>query len=283
MKLRFEEKRDATHKIFSYVVLNFTCSSVQDKYNSKIPARKVFMEETRQMCQEAIRVAVADATRMNSQLTAAALRRSRNNLDVQTLSSNSSAALRELQDVQPDVALISARLDDGPLTGFKILHELRTSASKIVAVMLLDSTERDLVIDAFRGGARGVVCRDYSFETLPKCIRKVHEGQVWVSDMELQFLLDLVISMRPLKMQASGGMARLTARERDVVRLVADGMRNQEIAQKLSLSEHTVRNYLLRIFDKLGTSSRVELVLYAVSGSEPAELPVRGKAFSAPA
>ena len=61
-------------------------------------------------------------------------------------------------------------------------------------------------------------------------------------------------------------MALLTPRERDVVRLVAEGMRNQEIALKLSLSEHTVRNYLLRIFDKLGISSRVELVLYAFSG-----------------
>jgi DNA-binding NarL/FixJ family response regulator len=241
------------------------------------------MEETRQMRQEAIRVAVADATRMNSQLTAAALKRSRNNLEVQTLPSNSSAALRELQDAPPDVALISARLEDGPLTGFKILHELRASESKIPAVMLLDSTERELVIDAFRGGARGVVCRDYSFDTLPKCIRKVHEGQVWVRDMELQFLLDLVIAMRPLKVQTSGGMARLTARERDVVKLVADGLRNQEIALKLNLSENTIRNYLLRIFDKLGISSRVELVLYAVSGSESAGAPENIKAFSASA
>ena len=63
-------------------------------------------------------------------------------------------------------------------------------------------------------------------------------------------------------------MARLTSRERDVVRLVADGMRNQEVALRLNLSEHTVRNYLIRIFDKLGISSRVELVLYAFSSTD---------------
>jgi len=63
-------------------------------------------------------------------------------------------------------------------------------------------------------------------------------------------------------------MARLTSRERDVVRLVADGMRNQEVALRLNLSEHTVRNYLIRIFDKLGISSRVELVLYAFSNTD---------------
>ncbi|MGO9844174.1 MAG: response regulator transcription factor, partial [Candidatus Acidiferrales bacterium] len=89
------------------------------------------------------------------------------------------------------------------------------------------------------------------------------------------------ISLRPLKIQHTGGMARLTPRERDVARLVADGMRNQEIADKLNLSEHTVRNYLLRIYDKLGISSRVELVLYAFSGVEGAAAPVGSKAFSA--
>ena len=87
--------------------------------------------------------------------------------------------------------------------------------------------------------------------------------------------------MRPLKMQPDGGMARLTQGERDVVRLVGDGMRNQEIAAQLALSEHTVRNYLIRIFDKLGISSRVELVPYAFSGSEGTGSPENAKTFSA--
>ena len=67
------------------------------------------------------------------------------------------------------------------------------------------------------------------------------------------------------------------------MRLVADGMRNQEIAVQLDLSEHTVRNYLIRVFDKLGISSRVELVLYAFSGSERTGSPENAKAFSASA
>ena len=215
-----------------------------------------------------IRVAIADASRMNSELVAGALKRSNSNFNVQELTSNSSVAVRELQDAQPDVAVISARLEDGPLTGFKILHELRAFEPKIPSVMLLDSIDRDLVIDAFRGGARGVFCRGHSFNALPKCIRQVHKGQVWVSNLELEFLLELVISLRPLKIENRGGMARLTSRERDVVRLVADGMRNQDVALRLNLSEHTVRNYLILIFDKLGISSRVELVLYAFSNTD---------------
>ena len=232
---------------------------------------------------DAIRVAVIDANRMNSQLMATALKRCRSNFEVQELTSNSSVAVSELRNLQPDVAIISARLEDGPLTGFKVLHELRVADSKTPAVMLLDSTERDLVVDAFRGGARGVFCRGHSFNSLPKCIRQVHEGQAWVNNVELEFLLELVISLRPLKIQHTGGMARLTPRERDVVRLVAVGMRNQEIALKLNLSEHTIRNYMIRIFDKLGISSRVELVLYAFSGIEGTEDPANSKAYSASA
>jgi two-component system, NarL family, nitrate/nitrite response regulator NarL len=230
-----------------------------------------------------ISVAVADATRMNSQLIVGALKRSHAKFNVHALPSNSSDAFREIQKSQPDVAIISASLEDGPLTGFKVLHELRTVESKTPTVMLLDSTERELVVGAFRGGARGVYGREYSFNALPKCIRKVHEGQVWVRNMELQFLLDLVISQRPLTLKHTGGMARLTQRERDVVRLVADGMRNQEIALNLHLSEHTIRNYMIKIFDKLGISSRVELVLYAFSGAEGTAAPKNTKSFSASA
>ena len=226
------------------------------------------MSQSPQFSQQSVRVAVADATRMNSQLMVGALKRSHSNFEVHALTSNSSVAFRELQNYRPDVAVISAQLEDGPLTGFRVLHQLRDSESKIPAVMLLDSTERDLVVDAFRAGARGVFCRGYSFKALPKCIRRVHEGQVWVSNVELEFLLELVISLRPMKVRNTGGMALLTPRERDVVRLAAEGMRNQEISVKLNLSEHTVRNYLFRIFDKLGISSRVELVLYAFSGVE---------------
>src|ERR1700733_2953485 len=134
---------------------------------------------------ETIRVAIADANRMNSQLVVTALKRCRNSFDVQALTSNSSVAFSELQDYRPDVAVISARLEDGPLTGFRLLHELRAGESKTPAVMLLDSPERGLVVDAFRGGARGVFCRGHSFNTLPKCIRPVHLGQIWVTNIEL--------------------------------------------------------------------------------------------------
>ena len=236
------------------------------------------MSPTQRSSPQSIRVAVADATRMNSQLIVGALKRCHSNFEVRALASNSFVAFHELQGYQPDVVVISAQLEDGPLTGFKVLHQLRASESKTPTVMLLDSTERDLVVDAFRAGARGVFCRGYSFKALPKCIRRVHEGQVWVNNVELEFLLELVISLRPMQARNTGGMALLTPRERDVVRLAVEGMRNQEISVRLNVSEHTVRNYLFRIFDKLGISSRVELVLYAFSGVEGISVPSRSTA-----
>lgn len=223
------------------------------------------MDQSNQRVCERLRVSVVDATRMGGELIAAALMRSRNNFDVSAITGNSSEAYLGLVNSPPRVAVITAQLEDGRLAGFKVLHRLRASNLKIPAVMLLDSDERDLVIDAFRAGARGIFCRGSSFDALPKCIRRVHEGQIWISNANLEFLLGLITNLRPFQIHSAGAKALLTPRERDVVRLVAEGMRNQEIGDTLSLGEHTVRNYIFRVFDKLGLSSRVELVLYALS------------------
>ena len=223
------------------------------------------MDEIYQQDSGRLHVFVADATRMASQLIAAALKRSRNNFHTRAIAGSSSDVFVELENFRPHVAVISAQLEDGRLAGFKVLHRLRASNLRISSVMLLDSDERDLVVDAFRAGARGVFCRGSPFNALPKCIHRIHEGQIWVSNVQLEFLLELVTNLKPFQMQNAGAKVVLTPRERDIVRLVAEGMRNQEISVALNLGEHTVRNYVFRVFEKLGLSSRVELVLYALS------------------
>ena len=80
--------------------------------------------------------------------------------------------------------------------------------------------------------------------------------------------------LTPMRVVNSDGLRLLTNREEDVVRLVAEGLQNRDIARQLELSEHTIKNYLFHIFDKLGVSSRVELVLYAVSTTERLRIPV---------
>jgi DNA-binding NarL/FixJ family response regulator len=93
----------------------------------------------------------------------------------------------------------------------------------------------------------------------------VHDGQVWVSSAHLHQVLEAFVSRGPGRILSSSGVQLLTKREEDIVRLVEDGLTNRQIAQELNLSEHTVRNNLFRIFDKLGVSTRVELALYSVN------------------
>jgi len=202
---------------------------------------------------------------MASELIEATLRRNRQKFEVHSFGISSLEVYRELERCKPDVTLLSSDLKDGPLTGFRVLFQLRGAASKNPIVMLLDSDDRDLVIDAFRGGAKGVFSRESPFNSLPKCICAVHSGQFWISNNQLQFLLELVSRLSPVQAVVKpGGMERLTKRERTVTKLVAEGLKNEEIALKLSISEHTVRNYVGHTFEKLGLSSRVELVLWAL-------------------
>jgi DNA-binding NarL/FixJ family response regulator len=91
------------------------------------------------------------------------------------------------------------------------------------------------------------------------------EGQVWVDSIQMRYLLDAFAGNGNGKVEAAGAPAKLTPREESVVRLVVQGLVNREIADELHLSEHTIKNYLFRIFDKLGVSNRVELALYAVA------------------
>ncbi|HEY6293433.1 MAG TPA: response regulator transcription factor, partial [Terriglobia bacterium] len=97
------------------------------------------------------------------------------------------------------------------------------------------------------------------------CIACVHEGQIWASAEELGFVLEALREPQPLRVANHAGAPLLTKREMAVVRCVAEGLTNREVAAQLGLSEHTVKNYMFRIFDKLGVSSRVELVLYVAS------------------
>lgn len=226
------------------------------------------MGELLHTSRERIRVLIADADNISSQLMASALRRCRSYFDVVAVASSSPEAIRDLGILKPHVAVVSAELRDGPQTGFKVLQELRNSHPSTAAIMLLPSTQRDPVIDAFRGGARGVFTRDKSFKALSKCIRLVHGGRIWASNEELEFILEALTRHKSAQLTKTSGMMLLTRREEEVVRLVAEGMKNREIAQALHVTEHTISNYLYGIFNKLGVSSRVELILYATSESQ---------------
>jgi len=215
-----------------------------------------------------IHVVVAENSLLASQLISGALKRCGNKFYVHALTGQSSDALQAVRKYNPDVALISLRLNDGPTAGLNVLDEMRASQIKTVSVILIDADEDQLVPLAFRGGARGIFCRGTPLKALSKCIRRTHEGQIWVSTAHMQLLLDFVSTVKTNHIPKKEGMPLLTPREEEVACLVAEGMSNQNIASQLKLREHTVRNYLFHIFEKLGLSSRVELTLYIVSQPE---------------
>jgi len=213
--------------------------------------------------QDRIRVFAADNTSMNTQLLVEALGRD-SQFQMTAQASRESDVLSTVKRERVHVALISARQGSDSRAGFGLSREIRSSSPATRVIMLLDSSEKTPVIEAFRSGARGVFCRTESLKLLAKSIKCVHEGQIWASSSELHYLLEAMSEPLPMSFLSANGEALLSARELDVVRCVAEGLSNREIAERLSLREHTVKNYLFRIFDKLGVSSRVEVVLYAL-------------------
>jgi DNA-binding NarL/FixJ family response regulator len=176
--------------------------------------------------------------------------------------------LREVQRTEIDVALISSAIEEGPFTALSALQQMRTIRPAVKSVLLFDRDESHLVIPAFRAGARGVFCvgKD-EFKNLCRCVDRVHAGQVWANSAQLCQLLDSLSHQPVMRLTSRDGHPLLTKREEDVVGLVREGLTNREIARELHLSEHTVRNNLFRIFDKLGVSTRVELALLAVNNA----------------
>jgi len=136
-------------------------------------------------------------------------------------------------------------------------------------VMLFDTWHDDLILHAFRAGAKGVFCRtEKNLDMLWKCINAVHKGQVWASSRQLHLLLSTLTKTKSTRAASSPGIKLLATRETHVANLVAEGLPNKGIAKRLGISEHTVSNYLFRIYNKLGLSSRVELVLYVLKQRE---------------
>jgi DNA-binding NarL/FixJ family response regulator len=190
--------------------------------------------------------------------------------EVVACASKTAEILALIQERRPKVAIISDNLEDGPLTGLRILPEVRRANLETRILLAMGSSNRELVIEAFRFGADGVFCRNSPFELLCKSVDALSQGQIWANATELRYVLD-EFTRAPKQRKVDPTVEnRMTKREGDVVRLAVEGLSNREIARELGLTEHTVKNYLFRIFDKLGVSNRVELVLSCLRQEEVA-------------
>ena len=214
-----------------------------------------------------IRVLVADSSPITSQLLAEAIERDPR-IEVLGFSSNPEDIAARARAACPDILLISARLEDEPNRGLALLEQLRAERIATKAVVLLDSRRSDLVVSSFRSGACGVFCRNAPFSMLCKCVTAVHNGQIWANSEELGFVLSALAASSAVEGLEGPGLALLSKRERDVVRCLVEGQTNRQIAEMLGISQHTVKNYMFKIFEKLGVSNRVELVFQVLSKAE---------------
>jgi DNA-binding NarL/FixJ family response regulator len=212
----------------------------------------------------AIRVVICDNSWIVTQLLAEALRRE-SDLDVIGGGMDLRNLLSQTSSQQIDVALVSARSDDDPVRGLEIVRELKAARPQIRCIVLLENSKRDTILEAFRAGARGLFSRGDSVAILSKCIRAVHQGQIWANPEQLSEVVEAMAAGPRVKAVDANGFKLLSKREMDVVRSLAEGLPNRDIAKKLGLSQHTVKNYLFRIFDKLGVSSRLELLFMTLS------------------
>jgi DNA-binding NarL/FixJ family response regulator len=170
-------------------------------------------------------------------------------------------ALAIVASERPDVVLLDLVL--GEDRGEEMIPEIRRLAPRCAVLVLTALSQPDSQRAAVLRGARGVVAKEAAAEVLVKAIQKVHAGEIWLERAQLEKLLTDVVDGTQGRDEEGQRIATLTAREREVIRLVGQGLRNEEIAKRLALREKTVRNHLTSVYDKLGVHDRLELAIYA--------------------
>jgi two-component system, NarL family, nitrate/nitrite response regulator NarL len=164
---------------------------------------------------------------------------------------------------QPDIILLDLRL--GECDGAQVIPALREAAPHAQVLILTGIPNLDAHLEALRLGAKGLVSKDQSADTLLTAIEKVHAGQASVEPALLTALLNGLSphhKEQPLHPEEVK-IGTLSPREREVIALIGQGLRNREIATRLFISETTVRHHLTSIFQKLQVADRLELVIYA--------------------
>ena len=175
-----------------------------------------------------------------------------------------------LQQYEPDILLLDLKMPG--LDGLATLQRLQIAKNKTRVIVLTASDDKNEFVQAMKLGTSGIVLKQTATELLIKSIRKVHAGEIWLDSHTTaavirQFVANDVETPVPSPLTApprERERSPLSQREREIVALVAQGFKNKEMAEKMFISEQTVKNHLHNIFDKLGVSDRLELALYAI-------------------
>jgi|SRR5687767_5764815 len=182
-------------------------------------------------------------------------------------SENGRQALELIDDLHPDVLLLDLKMPG--MDGLTTLQTLQHNSHKTRIIVLTASEDKNEWVQAMKLGCCGIVVKQTQPDLIVKSIRKVHSGEIWLDSHTTAAVMRQFAApgdTSPSGGNAKGGRERspLSNREREIVALVAQGYKNKEMAEKMFISEQTVKNHLHNIFDKLGVSDRLELALYAI-------------------
>ncbi|MBM3811203.1 MAG: response regulator transcription factor [Acidimicrobiia bacterium] len=178
---------------------------------------------------------------------------------------NGRQALEIIEDLQPDVMLLDLKMPG--VDGLTALQSLQHTPHKTRIIVLTASEDKNEWVQAMKLGCSGIVIKQTQPDLIVKSIRKVQTGEIWLDSHTTAAVMRQFASPAD-HLAAAGPKGRerspLSNREREIVALVAQGYKNKEMAEKMFISEQTVKNHLHNIFDKLGVSDRLELALYAI-------------------
>lgn len=181
-------------------------------------------------------------------------------LEVTSLAGNRSEALAAAASDQPNIIILDIVLGDED--GLTLLPELTGISPNSRVLVLTGLRSSDSQRKAMRAGAMGIVLKEHAAETLIKAIKKVHHGEVWLDRLTMGSVLKEMTEKKQADPDQDK-IATLTEREREVVSLVGEGLKNKQIAAKMFISETTVTHHLSSVFSKLAVSDRLELIIYA--------------------
>ena len=174
--------------------------------------------------------------------------------------------LDRVQELRPDILLLDISMPN--LDGLAALQVLQQTNNKTKVIILTASEDKNQFVQAMKLGCSGIVLKQTATDLIIKSIRKVYGGEIWLDSHTTAAVMRQFASPSDAGSATPGGKSRerspLSTREREIVQLVAQGFKNKEMAEKMFISEQTVKNHLHNIFDKLGVSDRLELALYAI-------------------
>ena len=185
-----------------------------------------------------------------------------------------SQALAATKKFTADILIFEAALAPNPIDA---VSELLRQAPKLRLVVITREPDQEITLEMFRRGAHGILSREVEPELLVECLRKVSKGEPWLDSRGIQWVLEAYRSQgtRPASARAK---VQLTPKESLIVSCVTQGMKNKEIAVRVGTTEQVVKNYLRKVYDKLGVADRLELALFCLhnrildGGAKPAEL-----------